>query len=68
LTYCTNAFAAQKEVPRLKVVQVVPELQVAAAYGLTLRSGASPAALAFGQALLAAPAQAVFQRFGFAPP
>ena len=68
LTYCTNAVAAQKEVPRLKVVQVVPELQVAAAYGLTLRSGASPAALAFGQALLAAPAQAVFARFGFAQP
>ena len=68
LTYCTNAVAAQKEVPRLKVVQVPPELQVAAAYGLTLRSGASPAASAFAQALLAAPAQAVFQRFGFAPP
>ncbi|MDD5334113.1 MAG: molybdate ABC transporter substrate-binding protein [Rhodoferax sp.] len=68
LTYCTNAVAAQKEVPRLKVVPVPPELQVAAAYGLTLRSGASPAASAFAQALLAAPAQAVFQRFGFAPP
>lgn len=68
LTYCTNAVAAQKEVPRLKVVQVPPELQVAAAYGLTLRTGASPAASAFAQALLAAPAQAVFQRFGFAPP
>lgn len=68
LTYCTNAVVAQKEVPRLKVVQVPPELQVAAAYGLTLRTGASPAASAFAQALLAAPAQQVFQRFGFAPP
>jgi molybdenum ABC transporter molybdate-binding protein len=68
LTYCTNAVAAQKEVPRLKVVQVPPELQVAAAYGLTLRLGASPSATALAQALLAPPAQEVFRRFGFAPP
>jgi molybdenum ABC transporter molybdate-binding protein len=68
LTYCTNAVAAQKEVPRLKVVQVPPELQVSAAYGLTLRTGASGAAMAFAQALIADPAQEVFGRFGFAPP
>ena len=68
LTYCTNAVVAQKEVPRLKVVQVPPELQVAAAYGLTLRLGASPSATAFAQALLAPPAQAVFRRFGFSLP
>ncbi len=68
LTYCTNAVVAQKEVPRLKVVQVPPELQVAAAYGLTLRLGASPSASAFAQALLAPPAQAVFRRFGFSLP
>jgi molybdenum ABC transporter molybdate-binding protein len=68
LTYCTNAVVAQKEVPRLKVVQVPNELQVAAAYGLTLRLGASPSATAFAQALLAAPAQEVFRRFGFSLP
>ena len=68
LTYCTNAVVAQKEVPRLKVVQVPPELQVAAAYGLTLRLGASPSASAFAQALLAPPAQEVFRRFGFSLP
>ncbi len=68
LTYCTNAVAAQKEVPRLRVVQVPPELQVAAAYGLTLRADAPAPAAAFAQALLAAPAQQVFGRFGFAPP
>jgi ABC-type molybdate transport system substrate-binding protein len=68
LTYCTNAVAAQKEVPRLRVVQVPPELQVAAAYGLTLRSDASLPAAAFAQALLAVPAQQVFSRFGFIQP
>ena len=67
-SYCTNAVAAQKEVPRLKVVQVPAELQVGAAYGLTLRAGASGSAVAFAQALLAPPAQAVFQSFGFGPP
>jgi len=68
LTYCTNAVAAQKEVQRLKTVQVPPELQVAAAYGFTVRSDAPPAAVAFGQALLSAPAQAVFRRYGFGQP
>ena len=38
LTYCTNAVASQKEVPRLKVVQVPAALQVGAAYGLTVRA------------------------------
>ncbi len=68
LTYCTNAVAAQKEVPRLRVVQVPPQLQVAAAYGLTLRTDAPASAAAFAQALLAAPAQQVFGRFGFIRP
>ena len=68
LTYCTNAVVAQKEVPRLKVVQVPPELQVAAAYGVTLRLTSSPTATAFAQALLAPPAQEVFRRFGFSLP
>ena len=68
LAYCTNAVAAQKEVARLKVVQLPPELQVGVAYGVTVRSATSPSAVAFAQTLLAPPAQAVFQRFGFAPP
>jgi len=68
LTYCTNAVAAQKEVPRLKVVQLPSELQVGAAYGLTVREGASPAAIAFAQALSAPSAQAIFSRLGFGMP
>lgn len=68
LTYCTNAVAAQKEVPRLKIVEIPPALQVGAAYGVTVRDGAPAAAGAFVQALLGAPAQAVFSRSGFRQP
>lgn len=68
LTYCTNAVSAQKEVPRLRNVEIPPELQVGAAYGVTVRMGAPQAADAFLRALLAPPAQAVFNRFGFRQP
>ncbi|OIP13918.1 MAG: hypothetical protein AUK50_12620 [Comamonadaceae bacterium CG2_30_57_122] len=68
LTYCTNAVAAQKEVPHLKVVQIPPQLQVGARYGITVRQSASPAAQTFAKSLLAADAQAVFKRFGFGQP
>jgi ABC-type molybdate transport system substrate-binding protein len=68
LTYCTNAVAAQQEVPRLKVVQLPPELQVGAAYGFTVRADAPSAAVAFANALLAPKAQAVFSRLGFGQP
>jgi ABC-type molybdate transport system substrate-binding protein len=68
LTYCTNAVAAQREVPRLKVVQVPAELQVGAAYGLTVRADAPPAARAFVAYVLSAEGQAVLQRAGFGAP
>jgi ABC-type molybdate transport system substrate-binding protein len=68
LTYCTNATAAQREVPRLKVLQLPAELQVGAAYALTVATGATPAAAAFARSLQEPAAQAVFKRFGFAQP
>ena len=68
LTYCTNAVAARAEVPSLQVVAVPEALQVGAAYGLTVRAGASAEAQAFAQAVLQPPAQAVFRRLGFAAP
>jgi len=68
LTYCTNAVAAQAEVPRLRVVQLPTALQVGAAYGLTVRSDAPAAAQAFASALRQPPAQAVLQRLGFGLP
>ena len=68
LTYCTNAVAAQAEVPRLRVVQLPAALQVGAAYGLTVRADAPVAAQAFASALRQPPAQAVLQRLGFGRP
>lgn len=68
LTYCTNAVAAQQEVPRLKIVAIPANLQVGADYGLTVRKGAHPAAQSFADALLASQAQAIFVRYGFGKP
>ena len=68
LTYCTNAVAAQQEVPRLKIVAVPANLQVGADYGLTVRRGTHPAAQGFADALLAPGAQAIFARYGFGQP
>jgi molybdate transport system substrate-binding protein len=68
LTYCTNAVASQREVPRLKVVSVPDELQVGAAYGLTVRRDSPLPAREFATFLLSPPAQAVLARFGFLEP
>jgi ABC-type molybdate transport system substrate-binding protein len=68
LTYCTNAVAARQQVGTLQVVAVPPELQVGAAYGLTVRQGAPAAANTLVKALLAPPAQAILARHGFGAP
>lgn len=68
LTYCTNAVASQREVPRLKIVQVPAELQVGAAYGLTRRADASPTADRFVSYLLSEAGQSVLRRHGFGQP
>lgn len=68
LTYCTNAVAAQLEVPRLQVVQFPAALSVGAAYGVTVRQGTSATAAAFAAALLAPQGQSVFSRMGFGAP
>jgi molybdate transport system substrate-binding protein len=68
LTYCTNAVAARQQQPALQMVQVPAALQVGAAYGLTVRQGTAAPASAFAAALLAAPAQTILARHGFAAP
>lgn len=68
LTYCTNAVAAQREVPRLKLVQLPDALQVGAAYGLGVRQDAPPAAVRFAASLREAPAQQVLLGLGFGAP
>lgn len=67
LTYCTGAVTVQRELPQLKVIQVPPELQVGASYGLGVRTG-DDAARRLAQYLLSAPAQQVLQRHGFGAP
>lgn len=67
ITYRTNALLALRERPRLRVVALPPALQVAVAYGLSVREDASAAARAFAQCLMAPQAQAVFARHGFEP-
>ena len=67
LTYCTNAVAAQREVPGLKIISVPPDLQVAARYGVAARQGDAAAAQLL-QYMLSPPAQAVLQRYGFGQP
>lgn len=68
LTYCTNAVAAQREVPRLKVVPVPEALQVSARYGLTSRSGADAGAAQLAQFILSPTAQAILRSHGFGQP
>ncbi len=68
LTYCTNAVAAQKEVPRLKVVQLPDNLRVGADYGLGVRQGAPAAAVRFAHSLREPAAQKVLQGLGFGAP
>ncbi|MEO8023497.1 molybdate ABC transporter substrate-binding protein [Polaromonas sp.] len=68
LTYCTNAVAARREVPRLKIVAMPAALQVAASYGLTWRVDTGADATRLAQFILSPPAQTVFQRHGFGQP
>jgi molybdate transport system substrate-binding protein len=68
LTYCTNAVLAQAEVTRLKVVSIPPALQVAAAYGMTVKFSHQARGQKFADYLLSAPAQAVLATLGFGAP
>jgi molybdate transport system substrate-binding protein len=68
LTYCTNAVAAQREVPRLKIVVVPEALQVSARYGLTSRGAADAGAAQLAQFILSPTAQAILRSHGFGQP
>ncbi len=68
LTYCTNAVAARREVPRLKIVAVPDALQVSARYGLSWRTGADAGAGQLAQFILSPAAQAVLRSYGFGQP
>jgi molybdenum ABC transporter molybdate-binding protein len=65
LTYCTNAVLARREVPNLQVVQVPPDLAVAADYGLVVLAGAPKAAQALADFIVAGDGQAILAGHGF---
>lgn len=68
LTYRTNAIAAQNECPSLQVVALPEALQVEAAYGVSCRDDAPPAAHAWLSALLSERVQQILASHGFASP
>lgn len=65
ITYCTNAVVAMAEQPELRSVTIVPEINVAADYGLTIRSGSAMQAQGFADFLLSAPGRAILAKHGF---
>lgn len=67
LTCCTNAAAVVREVPQLQRVALPAALEVGADDAVTGRTGDANAQR-FVRYLLAAPAQAIFARFGFGAP
>lgn len=68
ITYCTNVVTAQAEVPGLKRIEIPPEINVSASYGVSILAGAVPGAESLVRFLLDRPGQDVLARHGFAPP
>lgn len=68
LTYRTNAGIATAEQPGLQRVEIGPHLNVGAAYGLTVRRAAPPAAQRLADALCGGAGQAALRDAGFLPP
>ncbi len=68
LTYCTNAIAAVRENSGQRMVALPDNLAVAADYGLTVMTSASPAAYRFALYILSIDAQRILANYGFAAP
>ncbi|SRR5579883_39935 len=68
LAYCTAAGEAKKQYPDLEIVELPKELAVGADYGLTVITGAPPAAVQFARFILSERGQKILQSFGFRPP
>ncbi len=65
LTYCTNAVLARKEVPALQTVQIPPELNVAADYGIVVLKTAPAAADRLAAFIRSEDGQAILVGYGF---
>ena len=67
LTYCTNAILAHKEVASLQIVQIPPELNVAADYGMIVLKDAPMPATLLVHFILGQEGQSILVKHGFGP-
>lgn len=65
LTYCTNAVLARKDLPTLQVVQIAPELNVSAEYGMIVLKDAPASATKLARFILGEEGQAALVKHGF---
>jgi molybdate transport system substrate-binding protein len=65
LTYCTNARAATRDDPRLRIIEVPAAISVSAPYGLVILANAKPAAAAFVAYIMSQAGQARLAAHGF---
>jgi ABC-type molybdate transport system substrate-binding protein len=65
LTYCTNAVLATKDLPALQIVQIAPELNVSAEYGMIVLKDAPASATKLAQFILGGEGQAILVKHGF---
>jgi len=66
LAYCTAAAEAKKQYPEQQIVQLPQALAVGADYGLTVITGAAPAAQQFADFILSPAGQQILIGYGFA--
>jgi ABC-type molybdate transport system substrate-binding protein len=67
LTYCTNAALANRELPKLQIVQISSELNVEAEYGMVVLKNAPPSAAQLAGFIMGAEGQAILATYGFGP-
>ena len=67
LAYCTAGREAQKQNPKQQIVQLPESIAVGADYGLTVITGAPPAADRFAQFILSPAGQKILTGYGFVP-
>jgi molybdate transport system substrate-binding protein len=65
LTYCTNAVLARKEVAGLQIVQVPPELNVGADYGIIVLKAAPKSSDQLAEFILGEEGQSILVKHGF---
>ncbi len=65
LTYCTNAVLARNELPALQIVQIGPELNVGAEYGMIVLKDAPQSATELARFIMGEEGQKILGQYGF---